>query len=247
MPMRRPGGHMSIAVVIVAAGRGRRLGGEVPKQYIPLAGACSLRRSVEAFLQVDTVDHVRAVINAEDEDLCAAALGPVSDPRLLAPVHGGTTRAHSVSLGLESLDSHAPDLVLIHDAARPFISKGVITAVVAGLAAADGACAALPLVDALWKSEDGHAGEPVPREGLWRAQTPQGFRFDRILEAHRQHDGSGADDVAVAREAGLDVRFVPGSERNYKITTAADLERALVDLQLIELNAKAIRRAEPRR
>jgi 2-C-methyl-D-erythritol 4-phosphate cytidylyltransferase len=174
----------TVAVIIVAAGRGHRLGGETPKQYLPLEGACALRRSVEAF------------------------------------------RAGSVHEGLEAFAADSPDVVLIHDAARPFLPQSVIGAVLEALESCDGACAALPLVDALWASEDGHATTPLARDGHWRAQTPQGFGFAKILAAHRAHDGSGADDVAVACEAGLGVRFVPGAEGNYKITTQSDLDRA---------------------
>ena len=127
---------------------------------------------------------------------------------------------------MDALASLNPANVLIHDAARPFVSTETISAVLSALDDTDGACAALPIVDAIWRADDGLATASVPRDGLWRAQTPQGFRFERILAAHRQHDGTGADDVAVAREAGLDVTLVIGEEENFKITTAADLKRA---------------------
>lgn len=233
---------MSVAVIIVAAGRGTRLGGELPKQYIPLGDHCSLRRAVEAFLSVDAVRWLVPVIHVDDSELCADALTGSRDPRVLPPAMGGETRAQSVRLGLESLEIHKPDFVLIHDAARPFVPIGVICDVISALQHGDGACAALPIVDALWKSEDSAACEPVPRDGLWRAQTPQGFWFRRILDAHRRHDGSGADDVAVAREAGLEVKLVLGSERNYKITTTADLERALWDAQVFDAQTEQMAR-----
>jgi 2-C-methyl-D-erythritol 4-phosphate cytidylyltransferase len=219
-----------IAALIVAAGRGQRFGSALPKQYVPLIGPCAFHLSVRAFLQVPRIAMVCPVIHPEDAALCAGALAGLDDPRLLPPVPGGATRGLSVRLGLESLVARAPDLVLIHDAARPFVPAGVITDVCNALADADGACAALPLVDALWKAADGLAAAPVPRDGLWRAQTPQGFRFDRILAAHRAGDGGAADDVAVARAFGLAVRLMPGSESNYKITLPADLERALRDV-----------------
>jgi 2-C-methyl-D-erythritol 4-phosphate cytidylyltransferase len=220
-----------VAIILVAAGRGRRLGGEIPKQYIPLHGVSSLRRCAEIFLSVEGVGIVLPVIHPDDADLCRTALDGLSDERLMAPVHGGETRAASVKYGLEALESMAPSKVLIHDAARPFVSDRIIGDVIAALDEIEGAFAALPVVDALWASDDGEATRPVPRDGLWRAQTPQGFDFERILAAHRAHDGSGADDVAVAREAGMRVRIVPGSERNFKITTQADLERALRELE----------------
>lgn len=222
---------VEVAVILVAAGRGRRLGGEIPKQYIPLNGVSSLRRCADIFLSVEGVGAVLPVIHPDDEELCREALAGLADERLMAPVHGGETRAESVKNGLEALESKAPSKVLIHDAARPFISPRIIRDVIAALDDIEGAFAALPVVDALWASEAGKATRPVSREGLWRAQTPQGFDFVKILAAHRAHDGSGADDVAVAREAGMRVRIVPGEERNFKMTTQADLERALRELE----------------
>ena len=226
-----PDPSVLVSAIIVAAGRGHRFGSELPKQYVPLAGATAFRRSVSAFLEVARIGLVCAVIHPDDADLCSESLAGLDDPRLLTPVHGGTTRASSVRLGLESLACHAPGLVLIHDAARPFVPCRVIEDVIDALQDADGACAALPIVDALWKTDDGRAQSPVARDGLWRAQTPQGFHFDRILSAHRASDGSAADDVAVAREHGLIVKLVMGSERNYKITLPSDLDRALGDIE----------------
>ena len=217
---------MTLAVLIVAAGRGTRLGGDVPKQYLPLAGPCALRRAVDVFLSLDAVAAVLPVIHADDTDLCADALAGQGDPRLLSPVTGGATRAASVLRGLEALAPRKPDRVLIHDGARPFVTPATIRAVTDALDTHPGACAALPVVDALWSAPEGMADCPVSRDGLWRAQTPQGFRFAPILAAHRVHDGSGAYDVAVAREAGLAVQLVEGSEANFKITTRADLARA---------------------
>lgn len=222
---------MKAAALIVAAGRGTRLGAELPKQYIPLNGPCALRRSIELFLALPAISHVRTVIHPDDRMLYDEAVLGLADPRLAAPVHGGATRAISVRAGLEAMEPVPPDVVLIHDAARPFMPASVITAVLAALETSDGACAGLPVVDALWAEQDGFADRPVPREGLWRAQTPQGFRFGRVLAAHRSHDGEGADDVAVAHEAGLSVRLVAGAESGYKITTADDLARALRDAQ----------------
>lgn len=225
---------MNIAVVIVAAGRGRRFGGEIPKQYVPLGPSCALSRVVRMFLSIGSVTRVLPVIHPDDAELCEQALAGLRDVRLMEPVHGADTRARSVRCGLERLESFAPDVVLIHDAARPFLSEEMFHAVVDALHDADGSCAALPVVDALWEAQDGFAWQSIPRDGLWRAQTPQGFSFPKILQAHRHHDGSGADDVAVALEAGLSVKFVPGSELNYKITTENDLERALADAQILD-------------
>ena len=221
---------MLTAGVIVAAGRGHRLGGDTPKQYAPLGGSCSLRRCVDLFLCMARIDAVQVVIHPDDGALYADALRGVRDPRLLAPTGGGSTRAASVLAGLEALSSRAPDRVLIHDAARPFVPPEVVAGVIDALDDAPGAFAALPVVDALWTSGDNRALASVPRDGLWRAQTPQGFHFGPILAAHYGYDGEAADDVAVARAAGLEVRIVLGSEANYKITTGADLARARTDV-----------------
>ena len=217
---------MRVAAVIVAAGRGIRLGEPVPKQYLPLGAKPVLRHGLDTFLAHPAIASVQVVIGMEDQaDYAGAIAGLVSD-RLRPPVPGAATRAGSVLAGLEALESDAPDVVLIHDAARPFVTPALISAIVAALEGAPGALLALPVVDALWREEEGAAQEPVAREALWRAQTPQGFRFAEILAAHRAHSGEAADDVAVAREAGLEVRLVAGSESNFKITTAADLDRA---------------------
>lgn len=229
---------MSIAVIIVAAGRGRRLGGEIPKQYLSLGDSCSIRRSMDTFLALPEVTAILPVIHPDDLTLYRDAVDGLHSTRLLSPVMGGDTRARSVHNGLDRLEAEAPDLVLIHDAARPFTPRSVIRGVIAALSKNDGACAALPVVDALWRGDANAAITPVARDGLWRAQTPQGFHFAKILAAHRSHDGSGADDVAVAREAGMGVTLVLGSEYNYKITTTADLDRARQELPLLSKRAE---------
>ena len=220
------------AALIVAAGRGTRMGGDLPKQYMPLGGIPVLRRTVERFLSVDEVSEVRVAIHADDTPLYSKALAGLDDPRLGSPILGGATRASSVRALLEMFAPDPPDTVLIHDAARPFVSVDAIRAVIAALGDTDGAALALPVIDALWRSEAECATDPVPRDGLWRAQTPQGFRFAPILAAHRANTGDTADDIAVARAAGIEVRLIEGSEANYKITTAADLARAERDLSV---------------
>jgi 2-C-methyl-D-erythritol 4-phosphate cytidylyltransferase / 2-C-methyl-D-erythritol 2,4-cyclodiphosphate synthase len=217
---------MRVAGLIVAAGRGTRLGTALPKQYQALGRETVLARAVAAVLAHPEVGRVIVAIHPGDGARYAAASAGLDDPRLGPPVPGGETRSASVLAGLEALAAWAPERVLIHDAARPFLGRGVIDRVLAALAEAEGACPALPVVDALWASADGAAAAPVPRDGLMRAQTPQGFRYAAILAAHRAHRGEAADDVAVARAAGLTVRLVPGEERAFKITTAEDLARA---------------------
>lgn len=219
---------MRTAGLIVAAGRGQRLGDATPKQYLAVGGTTVLARAVGALLSHPAVDVVRVVIHPDDRPLYDAAVAAISDPRLGPPVAGGARRPESVLAGLEALAGDAPDRVLIHDAARPFVPTAVIGAVLDALAEAPAAFPALPVVDALWRGDEAAAHAPAPRAGLWRAQTPQGFRFAEILAAHRGH-AAGAealDDVAVARAAGHAARIVPGDEAAFKITTAADLERA---------------------
>jgi 2-C-methyl-D-erythritol 4-phosphate cytidylyltransferase len=217
---------MSTAVIIVAAGRGHRMGGETPKQYLPLDAHSALHHSARVFLDRPQVSQLCTVIHPDDAGLYADAMTGLKDPRLMAPVPGGDTRAASVLAGLKALKLQAPDHVLIHDAARPFVTAEIIDSVCEGLQEVEGCCAALPVIDALWSSDGKMAQSSIPRDGLWRAQTPQGFHFEALYAAHLAHDGSGADDVAVAREAGMQVRFVQGSDENYKITTPQDLARA---------------------
>ncbi|MFK7838500.1 MAG: 2-C-methyl-D-erythritol 4-phosphate cytidylyltransferase [Sulfitobacter sp.] len=217
---------MRAAALIVAAGRGTRFGGEVPKQYVSLHGVCAFRRSVERFLAMDDIAEVQAVIHPDDAVMFADAMAGLADARLRAPVTGGATRALSVLRGLEALERRGIEAVLIHDAARAFVTARIIQDVLDTLAHSEGAFAALPIVDALWQVDEGRALSPVPRDGLWRAQTPQGFRYDKLLAAHRTYEGDAADDVEIARAAGMTVRVVRGETNNFKITTPADLDRA---------------------
>lgn len=217
---------MRIAGLVMAAGRGLRLGEPTPKQYQPLGGRTVLAHALDALLADPRIGPVVTVIHPEDRARYAAAIAGVAEPRLRPPVAGGSTRARSVRAGLEALAADGPDRVLIHDAARPFLPGHVTAAVIAALDAAPAACPALPVVDAVWRASGDAVAGAIDRADLWRAQTPQGFRFGAILAAHRDHAGDAADDVAVAMAAGLEVRLVPGDEANYKITTAADLARA---------------------
>src|SRR6056297_3580167 len=217
---------MTNAALIVAAGRGSRMMRDTPKQYLPLAGHAVLWHTVQAFLASSDIDRLRVVIQPEDRALYDAAVAGIDDPRLRDPVSGGASRAASVRLGLEALQIDTPNHVLIQDAARPFCSPGLIAAVLAPLAEVEGAFAALPVVDALWKAEGSETLTAIPREGLWRAQTPQAFRYEAILTAHANDNAHATDDVAIARQAGLTVRVVEGSEDNFKITLPRDLDRA---------------------
>lgn len=210
--------------LVVAAGRGRRFGGERPKQYLALGGRPIIRRAVECFLNHPRVDDVLAVIHPDDRALFARATEGLD---LLAPVTGGDSRQDSVRLGLESLAGRPPERVLIHDAARPFAEAAMISRVLDALETAPGAIPALPVGDTLKRGRDGLVTGTVERQGLWRAQTPQGFRYADIARAHGGLAGTAlTDDAAVAEKAGLPVRLVPGSEDNLKITTDDDLARA---------------------
>lgn len=215
---------MTAAALIVAAGRGIRAGGPVPKQYQLLAGRPVLAHCLARFLGIAGLDHIRVVIGAEDtEDYRAASAGLDIGP----PIPGGATRQESVRAGLEALAALAPAKVLIHDAARPLVPRELISAVMEAVDADHGAMAALAVADTLKQgSVTGLAAGP-DRAGLWRAQTPQGFPFQAILDAHRRFaDAAATDDSALAELAGLPVRAVPGSERNLKLTTADDMRTA---------------------
>lgn len=211
--------------LIVAAGRGHRAGGEIPKQYRPLAGQSLLRRSCAAFLNHPRVDSVCAVIHPDDGGLYAESTAGLALP---PPVHGGATRQESCRNGLESLVALAPQRILIHDAARPFVDEATIDRVLDALADSPGAIAAVAVTDTLKKAaSDLRVAGTVEREGLWRAQTPQGFRYADILEAHRKlASQSLTDDAAVAEAAGLPVALAQGNEDNFKLTTEDDFARA---------------------
>lgn len=210
--------------LVVAAGRGHRAGGGLPKQYRSLLGRTMLRRALDSFLAHPRVDAIRPVIHPDDRQLFDAATQGLD---LLDPVPGGASRQDSVRLGLESLAERAPEQVLIHDAARPFVDGAIITRVLEALADHPGAIPALAVNDTLKRGDGGLVGATVDRAGLWRAQTPQGFRYADILDAHRQATGAElTDDAAVAEKAGLAVALVDGGESNVKITTEEDLKRA---------------------
>ncbi|MCU0827493.1 MAG: bifunctional 2-C-methyl-D-erythritol 4-phosphate cytidylyltransferase/2-C-methyl-D-erythritol 2,4-cyclodiphosphate synthase [Tabrizicola sp.] len=205
---------MTTAVIIVAAGRGSRMGGEVPKQWQMLAGKPVIAHTLAAFagMQVVLVIHPDDMARAE-------GLG-------VPLVEGGASRDASVLAGLRALEGTGVQKVLIHDGARPLVTRGLIDRLVAALDAQDAAAPALPVTDALWRGDDGLVAGTVDRAGLYRAQTPQAFRLAPILAAHLAHPGGAADDVEVARAAGLDVAIVEGEETNLKLTFPGDFARA---------------------
>lgn len=219
-----------VTALIVAAGRGSRFGGPLPKQYALLDGEPVLRRTIAAFRATPAVGRILVVIGAEDDARYEAATRGLGLP---APVPGGTSRQQSVLHGLEALAAAAPEFVAIHDAARPFVRPADIEACLAAASAdgIDGAILGIPLADTLKRVGAGQTiTETVPRSDLWRAQTPQVFRFAPLLAAHRAAALLAADeataltdDAAVAERAGLKLVMVAGTEDNRKITTTADL------------------------
>lgn len=212
---------MKVAALIVAAGRGSRFGGDIPKQYRLLAGQPLLRHCLAAFSAHPGVVAVRAVIHPDDRPLYDAAADGL---HVLPPVPGGAERQESVRLGLESLADMGFDAVLVHDAARPHVSRDVISRVLAGLADADGVVPALPVADTLKRVDGGRVTATVPRDGLWRVQTPQGFRLQPLLNAHRAAAGQAlTDDAAVLEAVGGTVAVVPGDGANIKVTLPEDM------------------------
>lgn len=208
--------------LIVAGGRGVRAGGGTPKQYRGLAGAPLLRHTVARFARHARIDGVCVVIHPDDRALYDTA---VAGYALLDPVHGGATRQDSCRNGLEALERLGPRNVLIHDAARPFVNAGTIDRVIDTLSDNTPAVlAAVPVADTLKRAgTDNRVKATVDRDGLWHAQTPQGFRYAAILAAHRDAAGWNlTDDAAVAEAAGLTVSLTPGNAENIKVTTTDD-------------------------
>ena len=193
---------MTTAAIIVAAGRGMRAGGGTPKQWQPLAGRRVADWTIDAFRAVADVTRVVLVLSPEDRAAWAEFAG---GDLILA--EGGATRDKSVRNGLEALETMGITCVLIHDVARPLVDAATIGRVLRALDTHDGAAPALAVTDALWTGEAGLVTGTRDRSGLYAAQTPQGFRYDAILAAHLAHPGGAADDVEVARAAGLDVAW----------------------------------------
>ncbi len=212
------------AALIVAGGRGTRVGGPVPKQYRTLGGKAILRRAIEAFAARPDIAAVQVVIGEDDHSRYSEIAAGLN---LLPPVAGGDTRQHSVLHGLQALTAHRPDSVLIHDAARPLVSQALIGRVIAALKDCEAAVPLLPVADTLKKKKTDGRWETVPRDGLHRAQTPQGFHFEPIVDAHRKFAGKNmTDDMALAEAYGLTIAAVAGEDSNLKITTEEDFRLA---------------------
>jgi 2-C-methyl-D-erythritol 4-phosphate cytidylyltransferase/2-C-methyl-D-erythritol 2,4-cyclodiphosphate synthase len=216
----------SIAALIVAAGRGERAGSGLPKQYRKVAGRPLLHWSAETFASHPDIDAIQVVIAPDQAGLFAGCVPQGAAKR--QPVIGGATRQESVRNGLQALVETRADFVLIHDAARPLASRALIDRVIGALrAGADAAVPLLPVSDTLRRRENDGVWTPVAREQLHRAQTPQGFRFQPILDAHLAYkDRAVTDDMALAELAGLRIEAVTGEESNLKITTPEDFAMA---------------------
>ncbi|MDE5464448.1 bifunctional 2-C-methyl-D-erythritol 4-phosphate cytidylyltransferase/2-C-methyl-D-erythritol 2,4-cyclodiphosphate synthase [Bradyrhizobium sp. CSS354] len=215
------------AVVLVAAGRGLRAGAGGPKQYREIGGVPVIYRAMEAFSRHADVFAVQPVVNPDDSAMFTAAVAGLSHE---APVNGGATRQASVLAGLEALARHKPDIVLIHDAARPFVSEGVITRAIDAASRTGAAIPVVPVTDTIKVTgENGNVEDTPDRVRLRIAQTPQSFRFDVILEAHRRAAKDGrsdfTDDAAIAEWAGLTVATFEGDVANMKLTTPEDFVR----------------------
>ena len=217
--------RMTVTALIVAAGSGTRMGGEIPKQFRLLAGKAVLTHAVDALASHPAIDAVRVVIGGDQQELTRQALVGRSVGELII---GGAERADSVRAGLGAIEA---DVILVHDAARPFCPPDVVDRLLEALDGAEGAIPALPVPDTLART-DGLLGKAVDRAGLVRVQTPQAFRYRSLVDAYSQWSGpSPTDESTVLRAAGRDVAVVAGDPMLEKLTTAADWQRAEAMLQ----------------
>ena len=216
---------MTVAAVIVAGGSGLRAGGVLPKQYQLIGGKPVIWWTLKAFLQHPEISHVQVVVGAGHEAMFAAA---TADLKVPAAVTGGTTRQESCRLGIEACSAIRPAKVLIHDAARPFISAELISGLINALNQCDAVIPGLPVADTMKFAPGGVIAKTIDRSAMWFVQTPQGFEFNQILEAHRKAARAAqnglTDDAAVAEFAGMSVRIIAGEPQNKKLTTNADVE-----------------------
>ena len=215
---------MTTTALIVAAGKGLRAGGELPKQYRHVGGAPLLRHAAQRLLAHPGIDAVCVIINPDDRALYDAAIAGLGLPE---PIPGGATRQDSARAGLEALAAAPPDLVMVHDAARAFVPHSVLDALLAALddPQNDGAVSALPVTDSLRRGQT-HYDAAVDRDSLWRVQTPQVFRFPALFAAHRAAGPGATDELGIAMAAGLRIAITPGDERALKVTDSQDFAKA---------------------
>lgn len=211
---------MKVIAIIVAAGRGTRAGGKSPKQWQHLGGKRIIDHSIDLFKNIPRINKIMVVLHSDDLHLL--------DRNDVLFTQGGSTRSESVRSGLEALQkTERPDYVLIHDAARPSTPLALINKVIDNLKTVNAVSPALPVTDTLWEVIDEKVIKTKSRNNIWRAQTPQGFKFNTILDAHKISSSTMTDDVEVAISAGVQVKVINGSEQNIKITTAEDFERVM--------------------
>lgn len=222
---------MTVAAVIVAGGSGLRAGGERPKQYQLIGGRPVIWWTCRAFLQHPAVSHVQPVIGEGHEAMFAEAVKGLDMP---LPVIGGSTRQESCRIGIESVARHKPSKVLIHDAARPFVSDALIDSVISWLDRFPAAIPGMPVAETLKFAPGGLVARTVDRASIWTAQTPQGFAYDDILAAYRKAESEQTqgltDDASVAEHAGIAISMIPGELENRKLTTADDIVMADRDM-----------------
>lgn len=217
----------STVALIVAAGRGQRVGGETPKQYRPMPdgrGDTVLARSIATFADHKAVSAICVVIHKDDVSLYKDTLTNCNKVDKIIYTFGGESRQQSVLNGLDALAPDAPEQIFIHDAARPFVSQTLINNCLDAMGDNDGLIPALPVTDTLKQAENRIISATVPRDGLFRAQTPQLFKFDKLLAAHQAAPDGMTDDAAVAEHAGLRVGLVDGEAQNIKLTTEDDFD-----------------------
>jgi 2-C-methyl-D-erythritol 4-phosphate cytidylyltransferase len=219
-----------VGIIVVAAGQGTRLRGPVPKQYQPIGGVPMVLRALRPFLSHPDVARVVLVLPPVDASSPPSFLDGLLGERLIV-VAGGAARGDSVAAGLAALDAGCT-VVLIHDGARPFVERGVIDAVIAHARRGESAIAAVPLSDTVKEASAADASRierTIPRQRLWRAQTPQGFPRRVLAEAYAQAAADarlGTDDAELVERTGVTVRLVADSSRNLKVTTQEDLALA---------------------
>ena len=218
----------SVAAVIVAAGRGTRAGRDLPKQYRALAGEPVIRSSLSLFSWHGEIKAVQAVIHPDDVTIYEAAAKGL---KLMPPVFGGATRQASVRAGLEALSEYSPDIVLVHDAARPFCSSGLVSRAIKACGVTGAAIPGLEVTDTIKRVDaDGRVTGTLNRAELRSVQTPQAFAFPVLLDAHRKAAAAGrddfSDDAALAEWSGLKVVSFAGEPGNTKLTTEDDFSRA---------------------
>ena len=228
---------MTVAAVIVAGGSGLRAGGEKPKQYQLIGGRPVIWWTCRAFLEHPDVTHVQAVIGEGHEKMFAESVGDLPIP---LPVIGGSTRQESCRIGIEAVGRHRPDKVLIHDAARPFVSARLIDDVIAWLDRFEAVVPGMPVAETLKFAPGGVVSRTVDRSGIWAAQTPQGFIYDKILGAYRKAEAEQTagltDDASVAEHAGIAISMISGQLENRKLTTAEDIVIADRDMTVRQLH-----------